>query len=74
MKFWEALISKITPNRLNEEDHQGRQAQVQARSQFIEAKQRSAEVDRVTQSLRDLRERNHFGDAVEAAMLRRRPS
>ena len=71
MTFWQELKRKIAPRRF-QEDHEGQEALLEAHSELAVVKSKSQEVDRVTASLRSLRERNHFGEAVEEAMLLRR--
>lgn len=45
-----------------------------ARQKYAEARARRPEVDAIAERLRHLRERNHFGEAIEATFARRRQS
>ena len=47
-------------------------AQELARTALVEAHRQAAEVGAMSEQLRTLREKNHFGEAIELAMQRRR--
>lgn len=49
-------------------------AQALAATALVEAHRQAEEVGQMSETLRRLRERNHFGEAIELAMQRRKPA
>lgn len=75
MSFFRRVWGKIVrPNDPSEaEEHvEATHAIENAQVNLRRAQTQGVEVGRVSESLRELRYRNHFGEAIEAAMMRRR--
>lgn len=57
----------------NDDLNQARDARVNAEREFEEIKQQRSEVERIAESLREIRRANHLVEAFERTLRNRRP-